>query len=180
MKRRHTPLITVPLILLTCSYSNAEPVQSRYLDKNPEAGAEESAEAEIRMSTPQPLVALEIGVVPNRIIKGSFVNVTYTRGALPVTTTGDNATFDPEGRIITYYSIIQQGSYKGFKKYYQCAGRAHYAYPFFDYEAKFRSGEMERTRFACNVRSNNDRFVPEWMNVIDKDGFLFSKVTFQF
>ena len=176
MKQRHNALITVPLILLTSSCSNAEPVQSRYLDGNREASA--GAGAEIRVSTPQPLVALEIGV-PNRIIKGSFVNVTYTRDALPVTTTGDNATFDPEGRIITYYSIIQQGSYKGFKKYYQCRGRAHYAYPFFDYEAKFRSGEMEQTGFTCNVRTT-DRIVPEWMNVLDENGSIFSKATFQF
>ena len=107
MKQRHNALITVPLVLLTSSCSNAEPVQSRYLDGNQEAGAGAGAGAEIMVSTTQPLVALEIGV-PNRIIKGSFVNVTYTRDALPVTTTGDNATFDPEGRIITYYSIIIQ------------------------------------------------------------------------
>ena len=110
LRRSHTAeLITLPLILLTSSCSNPEPTQSKYLDENPAA-----QQAEIKANTSEPDPAPVEVEEPDPTIKGSFVNVTYTLDAPPTTTTGDDATFNPETGIFTYYDTIQQGDYKGY------------------------------------------------------------------
>ena len=163
--------VSVVTILSITSCSNPEPTQSRYLDENSKA-----AEAEIRANTPQPLVedlVKEVIEEPDPTIKGSFLTVTYTLDAPPETTTGDDATFNPETGVFTFYSTIQQGSYEGYKYNYECRGRIHY-------EEKFRSTQMKKTGMVCNTK-NDFKGMPVSVTVTDPaDGFLSTKTTFQF
>ena len=169
LRRSHkAALITLPLILLTSSCSNPEPTQSKYLDENPAA-----QQAEIKANTSEPDPAPVEVEEPDPTIKGSFVNVTYTLDAPPTTTTGDDATFNPETGIFNYYDTIQQGDYKGYNYNFECKGRIHY-------EARFRSSEMRKTGMVCDT-TTDEKGVPISVTVTDpSDGFVSSKTTFQF
>ncbi len=160
--------VSVVTILSVTSCSNPEPTQSRYLDENPAA-----QQAEIKANTPEPEPAPVVVEEPDPTIKGSFITVTYTLDAPPETTTGDDATFNPETGAFTFYATIQQGSYKGYKYNYECRGRIHY-------EEKFRSTEMKKTGMVCDTRKDA-KGMPISVTVTDPaDGFLSTKTTFQF
>ena len=115
------------------------------------------------------------------VMVAPFVNVTY-KGPLGGTTTANDAIFNPENDSIIYHSTMQHGIYKGYKKWYECIGREHFVYLFIDYPGlNDAMGQPEpiSTGKICNVRRYESR-VPTWMNILDEDGSLFSRVTFQF
>ena len=160
--------IALLALVTACGNTPSEETQSRYLDENPDA-----IQADKSANTPAPVIE-EVGVEePDPTIKGSFVNVTYLLDAPPITTSGDDATFNPETGGFTYYDTIKEGPYKGYKYNFECRGRIHY-------EQRFRSSEMRKTDMVCDTQKDSKGF-PISTTVTDpSDGFLSSKTTFQF
>ena len=120
---------------------------------------------------PEPeLEVVEEVAEPDPTINGSFVNVKYLVDAPPETTTGDDATWNPETNTVTWYDEVKDGALQGLRWYSQCVGQDHY---------EVNNDGPKKDGWVCETTMVDG--APVSITVTDPiNGFLSSKTTFQF
>ena len=128
-------------------------------------------QAEEPTFAPEPeLEVVEEVAEPDPTINGSFVNVKYLVDEPPETTTGDDATWNPETNTVTWYDEVKDGALQGHRWYSQCVGRDHY---------EVNIDGPKKDGWVCETKMVDG--APVFITVTDpSDGFLSSQTTFQF